>query len=1123
MTIDRMAVEADLDLLTPLHVGTGDYRTDPDIHEIGDDAPAGQHGGARVQTVLRDVDGMPYLPGSTLKGVLRGAAEAVLAPAARRLLFGAPRAKQPGVPGDPGQIGHLFVFPARLVADDRAHAAGLPYAADDGANVYVQARTRIDRDLGTAERRKLFHHELVAPGVRFRFRAVLQCADDAARQAVETLLALLAAPDGVPVGAGEAEGQGRLRLDPGSLVRTRRTVDLGSGRLVETALDGDLPAPPPVPDAPVHDLRLRLVCDGLFVSGDSSWRPRREIDDGPRDPDMVPLTAAGGAPALLPSSVLGVLRARAAWLDATGGAADPDDRDRVVRDRDEVAGLSPTERLFGVAGWRGLVRVAALEPEAGAETIDVTNVAIDRFTGGALHGALFTTRAFVRPRFGLRLQLTTRGDYPAATDRALFELLLADLDRNGLMLGHGTGKGYGWFRVQGLLDGPAAGSRPSSPAVSVKRDGPEVDLPPPEEWEEILDRWDETGTAFRESHNVDLLAPYHFVRFNARIATPPVPSREVSHARPLATGVSGAIEMEWRVETPMMIGHHWDHGVPAQPFTLGRDGPPAIPGATLRGMVRSVFEIATFSRSQQVDLGLRFSYRDFNSSQYEDVLTSSKLNAGWLTKSDGQWYLEETECTLVKIDDLLAFAGARDIRRRDWIMWDVAAKQQFLAGLPTGAEVTYRAVPDAHGVDVAVLGGSGGDPGVVVVAGAATSPGANKSREAVFRRDGGDETRLPEAIVRSFEIGHSTRERDHWVPNPSLRYWRDRLEADPSTRIPVYFIGKLKDVAERANQDTWSYADPTFHMSLARAMKLQFRRGIGDLFPDTHRPGGDLDFADAVFGHVTKPETGDGETAALRGRVFFGDAVLLGADGQAPKSGETYVGTTVEVVAMSPRPSFWPYYLWLHENARGDDAPDFDHPNRGRLSLAGRKRYPVRDRVTPPRRPDPDQAAVTTRMNLIEPADPDSVLVFRGAIRFHNLDPVELGALLWAVTLGGRERSHRHILGRGKPFGYGQTAPRVLALRADPGPAGTDGTVLDKDTLIEGFEAYMSDKAASGVSNWAGSTQIRSLLALANPHAGEAVADELTYPDGPAAYQRIKAAAHNPNADPPVHLRQYWR
>ena len=95
----------------------------------------------------------------------------------------------------------------------------------------------------------------------------------------------------------------------------------------------------------------------------------------------------------------------------------------------------------------GLGKSDSPQQEHAQLPIEMTGIAVDRFTGGTIDGALYSVAAYVGSAFVATLTVERRGGYPNVADRALLDCLLGDLAGEGLLLGHGTGKGFGWFDV----------------------------------------------------------------------------------------------------------------------------------------------------------------------------------------------------------------------------------------------------------------------------------------------------------------------------------------------------------------------------------------------------------------------------------------------------------------------------------------------------------------------------------------------------------------------------------------------------------------------------------------------------------------------------------------------------
>lgn len=118
--------------------------------------------------------------------------------------------------------------------------------------------------------------------------------------------------------------------------------------------------------------------------------------------------------------------------------------------------LTPTERLFGVTGWRGLLAVESIRVIRPGGKQTFTSVKLDRFSSAPIDGALFSVEAFVDPVFEVTLRLAPREKAPITLEaQSLFDRLLNDIKDMGLMLGHGGSRGFGWFSVDERNHGDA--------------------------------------------------------------------------------------------------------------------------------------------------------------------------------------------------------------------------------------------------------------------------------------------------------------------------------------------------------------------------------------------------------------------------------------------------------------------------------------------------------------------------------------------------------------------------------------------------------------------------------------------------------------------------------------------
>ncbi len=130
--------------------------------------------------------------------------------------------------------------------------------------------------------------------------------------------------------------------------------------------------------------------------------------------------------------------------------------------------LDPGARSVGA---RALVRVPDAVVEDPVRVVR-QHVAIDRFTGGAQEGLLYTVEALEFGAFDLVVEPlgTDLGDIGAAEIRALLRLALEDLDDGLTGIGAGVARGYGSVSV-GLAEAEQRGDLPDgASARQVLRD-----------------------------------------------------------------------------------------------------------------------------------------------------------------------------------------------------------------------------------------------------------------------------------------------------------------------------------------------------------------------------------------------------------------------------------------------------------------------------------------------------------------------------------------------------------------------------------------------------------------------------------------------------------------------------
>ena len=98
--------------------------------------------------------------------------------------------------------------------------------------------------------------------------------------------------------------------------------------------------------------------------------------------------------------------------------------------------------------------------------------------------------------------------------------------------------------------------------------------------------------------------PYRFVPLSGLVLLPDW-GAQASHDHPFRDGVSGELDVALHCHTPLCLGGEQTASTDTTPARVSMfrtpDGEPAIPGSSLKGMLRNVLAIAAFARFRQVE------------------------------------------------------------------------------------------------------------------------------------------------------------------------------------------------------------------------------------------------------------------------------------------------------------------------------------------------------------------------------------------------------------------------------------------------------------------------------------------------------------------------------------------
>lgn len=570
-------------------------------------------------------------------------------------------------------------------------------------------------------------------------------------------------------------------------------------------------------------------------------------------------------------------------------------------------------------------------------------------------------------------------------------------------------------------------------------------------------------------------APYNFVPLAGWVHIPDW-SYQVSHDLPFQDGFSGEICYTLTADSPLLVGGEQQEPTDDRPSEVRHfqlpNGRYAIPGASLKGMLRAVVEIAGFGRMRMVDdarPGLRDITGSFVRQSYTDKVRN-KVKPGFLRqRTDGGQ--EIVPCKMVRLNhrDL---ENALDVSKPIFkARWSVAEKyRQWSELCEEAGKDPARIKIDPGQLDAQRLF-RGQTEGIPVFTGQisdSTTP-KGKQRDFVFYKT--DESQVVEVTQeawRDFLHIHGDKEGKPEMSWPG--YWKRLFRQ--GQKVPVFY-------AQERN---------LLRIGLAYMPKLAGDFSIHDMIGHSSEqhcePPGlqyGYDLADLLFGAIN----GDHQEDALRGRVSCETAIVNGSPEPTPQP---------DTILNGPKPTYFPNYITQDPDPnswklRSDQYATYMETQQSkRPTLRGFKRYPTRPEdmthVQQLTEEQKDNKKVQVRLHTL-PAG----TTFTGRIVFHNLKPEELGTLLWALTWGSNPKL-RHGLGMGKPFGFGQVRirPDYGNSRVIPNDPAHPEAMLNEEELkrlVEVFEAHM-EKACSGHGDgWWGSPQIANLLAMADPEAAQ--------------------------------------
>ena len=570
-------------------------------------------------------------------------------------------------------------------------------------------------------------------------------------------------------------------------------------------------------------------------------------------------------------------------------------------------------------------------------------------------------------------------------------------------------------------------------------------------------------------------APYNFIPLPEKVVTLSVndlPDQGVYHS----DRHTGYIDCELTTSSPMFVRagltpEQAKAGKESKDFPeffyLNDKNQPVIPGSSLRGMLRTLAEIVTFSKIGAVSK-TPLVYRSVGGTTNHD----ENYRAQMMRSDDKAYKAGDTKHYTPRIKGgYLAKVGPRDWAIQPAKVFDGTTyahigmekynleELEQLENCKNAYKIFIKVGPYQY---QKVKGGflenrfskviehdASSRPGLRLATLALSGPMFSKKSEAViYERD-------PQAKALS-------------LTDEQIDSYKEQISKEQQKIL--------------GNQGALNDGQPVFYLEQngavfffghARMFRVPYTRAPFDYIPDYARSTDEpqdpdlLDFTEAMFGYTRKVENGKQIQRTYAGRVFCSDAELIADQKDIWVSPDPITPR----ILSGPKPTTFQHYLVQIEPNLYDVEKsrletrlrDFESPT-DETTIRGHKFYWHKGAVSAEEIREKGKISnQDTQHTQIKPLKAGVRFNFR--LRFENLSNEELGALMWIFSVAENE-DMRLKIGMGKPLGLGAISIKASLFTTDVqkrygglfyGSVWQDG-VHDAKQLVEKVRADFSDR-----------------------------------------------------------------
>jgi len=553
---------------------------------------------------------------------------------------------------------------------------------------------------------------------------------------------------------------------------------------------------------------------------------------------------------------------------------------------------------------------------------------------------------------------------------------------------------------------------------------------------------------------------------------------------------------------------------------------PVIPGSSLRGMLRSLVEVASNGRMRWVGNIPTFTFRavaaqadDPLKDPYKSVVGNMAANVytGYLVKDGEKWFVQpaltpkesglNAKERFLKIDEedisvngFIKFNQDKYIPQVINVSFEHGQQKSKRIELQRKAERTGKKKTRLSYI-VKEAGASLKFSGVLVTSGNMKETGTAKSPRfkhciVMPKNTRAKRLEIPEQVVKDYRAGLSVYQVE------SLEAWRDGMHDESwgclGNGKPVFYIPN----PQNSSLVLYFGHNPNFRIPAMLKDKARASTPL-DFVPEALRNNPKPDLADAIFGWVEEieqekdPKTGKtqkkviGPAKQYAGRVSVGDAHY-----KQNKRGIWYKNSPITPkILTSPKVTTFQHYLVQDKNLRHDPDNKASLAHYGtdpkETNIRGRKFYWHKGASPAIEATDEEKKGRESQLTQIIPVKDGVSFSFR--IHFENLRSEELGAICCALSLPGEVgKTYLHKIGMGKPLGMGSIRINIKEFHVTNRAEGryekffdVSGWFLPENqtwssgACIQKFEEFMRNKGVLQKDQSLGdSQQVKELLTM---------------------------------------------